>query len=660
MSERKINPVLHAKLFPRSSTREAEKIDTAKENRDFRKRNDILMDAFTAWNSLEEFRRQSVRNRRYVFGNQWGDRIKNPDGPGYITEEDHIKKQGKIPLKNNRMRGIVNSVLGVFSSAQTEPVCIARDRGGQQKGEIMSVTLQYNYQLNKLWELDKRNLEYFLITGLASFRSSFGYRNGKMDVWTDIVNYHDFFFDNHTKDPRHWDCHLVGRIHDVGLYDVMAQFAKGSKRRADEIRQIYRYVDKERTVSYLTDNLTEDTLENKNFFIPDEETRCRVIEIWKKESKERLLVHDTLKGEYYRVELENERNIIAENIKRIQEQGAQGVSEQNMKLIEYKWIIDNYWYYYFMSPQGDVLDEGETPYWHESHPYSFKVYPFYDGMVFPFVASFIDQQRYINRLITMQDFIMGASAKGVLMFPEECLPEGMKMSEIAQQWVSYNGMILYKAKPGIPAPEQIIASTTNTGAYDMLAIQLKLLEDISGVQGALQGKTPSAGTPASLYAQQTQNSTTTLTDLLESYRGVREERDTKTMKLIQQSYTEVRYMNINGADTNRKAMVYNPGEVMNAEFDLSITESTSTPAYRMVMNDFLMQMFQTGQLTLKELLENGAFPFADKLLQSIQAKEEEMAQQQAGMGGAMIPANIQQQIQAGTNPQVAQLLNKQV
>jgi hypothetical protein len=34
----------------------------------------------------------------------------------------------------------------------------------------------------------------------------------------------------------------------------------------------------------------------------------------------------------------------------------------------------------------------------------------------------------------------------------------------------------------------------------MLSIQLKLLEDISGVQGALQGKAPSAGTPASLYA----------------------------------------------------------------------------------------------------------------------------------------------------------------
>ena len=54
---------------------------------------------------------------------------------------------------------------------------------------------------------------------------------GKMDVWNDVINFHRFFFDNHMKDPRHWDCHMVGEIHDLGLYDVMAQFSGGSKQR---------------------------------------------------------------------------------------------------------------------------------------------------------------------------------------------------------------------------------------------------------------------------------------------------------------------------------------------------------------------------------------------------------------------------------------------
>ena len=380
---RKANPKLSAKLFPKT-----QKIDTVQNNDVFTRNSNVLMDAFNAWTGLEQFRIKARRNEMYTFDDQWGDRIDNPDGRGTITESQHIKNQGSVPLQNNRIRGIVRSVLGVFSGTQTEPVCVSRDRDKQARGEMMSTTLQYVYQLNKLWEIDRRNLEYFLITGTAFFKSSFGYRNGKNDVWTDIVNYNTVFFDNHMSDPRHWDCHLVGEIHDLGLYDVMAQFSNGNKETAEEIRSFYRSANPNRTISYL-ENLTRDYKRHLNFFIPSDDTRCRVIEIWKKESKERLLVHDKLTGELQKFEIDELKLIKAENNKRIQEQGAQGVQPDDMKLLDYEWFIDNYWYYYYMTPTGEVLKEGETPYWHESHPYSFKIYPFYNGRVYPFVSDFI-------------------------------------------------------------------------------------------------------------------------------------------------------------------------------------------------------------------------------------------------------------------------------
>lgn len=627
------NHNLAKKYFPRTS----QEFDSKKGDYSI-KRNNILMDAYNAWHSLDEFRREAERNERYTFGNQWGDRIKNPDGPGYITEEEHIKKQGNVPLKNNRIRSIVRSVLGVFSSSQTEPVCVARDRNEQEVGEIASTVIQYNYQLNKLWELDRRNLEYFIISGAAAFKTTFGWRHDKWDVWTDLVNFNRLFFDNHMKDPRHWDCHLIGEIHDLGLYDLLALFSDGDKEKAIKLRDMYSYVEKDRTVQYL-ENLTHNKVKDLTFFVPEDPTRCRVIEVWRKESRERIRVHDRLTGEYYKVELKDEVYLVRNNELRRKEQAAAGVSPQNMRLLEYEWFIDNYWHFYFLSPQGDVLKEGETPFWHKSHPYSFKVYPFYNGRVYPFVSDFIDQQRFINRLIIMQDFIMKASAKGVLMFPEESLPEGMSMDEIAEEWAAYNGVIYYKAKPGVAAPQQIIANTSQTGAYDMLNLQLRLLEDISGVQGALQGQAPKAGTPAALYMQQVQNSSITLTDLFESYREIREERDMKTLKCIQQSYNDTRYVNITGSDS---PVIYDPDKVRNVEFDVSITESQSSPAYRLVMNDFLMQIYQTGQITLEELLQNGAFPFADKLLQSIRSRGQQMAQGQPG--GEIIPPEIQSQI----------------
>jgi len=655
MTTRRANPKLAAKLFPAR-----EKIDTVRERSPFGRNADVLFDAFTAWTGLDEFRRMCERNKQYTFGDQWGDKVRNPKGCGWITERQHIADQGNVPLQNNRIRGIVRSVSGVFQSAQTEPVCVARDRDEQSKGETMSTTLQYVYQLNKLWGLDTANFTNFLVFGLAAFRSTFGWRDGKMDVWTDSVNHRRLFFDNHMEDPRHRDCHLIGEIHDLGLYDVIAQFADGSPERAQEIRSIYAHCDRDRTISRI-ENLIGRSFNRKfnNFYIPNDETRCRVIEVWKKESKERLRVHDRLTGEYYKAELSEEQAIRIENTTRMAEQAAQGVSPENMRLMEVEWFVDNYWYYYYMTPYGDVLKEGETPFWHGSHPYSFKIYPFVDGEVHPFVSDFIDQQRYINRLITLQDFVIRASAKGVLLVPESAIPDDSSIEDFADTWATYNGVISYTPKAGVPPPQQIISNSQQPGVTDMLSIQLKLLEDISGVQGALQGQTPNAGTPAALYMQQTQNSATALTEIFEAFKDLREERDGKNMKLIQQFYTEPRYINIAGNNQRRESMMYEPNKVRNAEFDLSIAESTATPAYRLVMNDFLMQLFTAQQISLEELLQNGAFPFADKLLQSIEARKQAAGDAQ-GIMGAMVPPDIQQELAKGTSPLVNQMLTNPV
>ena len=67
------------------------------------------------------------------------------------------------------------------------------------------------------------------------------------------------------------------------------------------------------------------------------------------------------------------------------------------------------------------------------------------------------------------------------------------------------------------------------------------------------------------------------------------------------------------------------------QFDLTITESQTTPAFRQQTNEFLMQLFGAGQISIEDLLENGAFPFADRLLQSIEKKKQEMAEMQQQM-----------------------------
>ena len=342
---------------------------------------------------------------------------------------------------------------------------------------------------------------------------------------------------------------------------------------------------------------------------------CRVIEVWRYESRERLQCHDTLKGISYKAEISAAEAIEKENRKRIREAAKSGIKPSQVPLIKTEWF-------------RHILAEGETPYWHGSHPYAFKLYPLIDGEIHSFVEDVIDQQRYINRLITMVDFIMGSSAKGVLLFPEDQIPDGMTIEDIADEWTRYNGVILFRPKPGSPLPQQIAVNATNVGAYELLNLQMKLFEDISGVHGAMQGKGTAPGTSYALYAQQIQNSSLNLVDIFESYKNFRQDRDTKLMKTIQQFFDKEKYLQIVGSSDEERLENITQQEVCNADFDISITESTSSQVYRTVSNEFLLELFRMGQITLEMLLENGAFPFSDKLLQSIEKNKQENAQQQ--------------------------------
>ena len=583
----------------------------------------LLSEARRCWEGLAEMRHNRRRCRRYTFGNQWGDPICDPESGKTMTEEEYIRRQGKVPLKNNMIRQLVKSVLGQFRANRTEPVCASRDRDEQRGGEMMTAALQYVYQLNRLWELDTRLLEEFLISGFCVAKTCFGWKTGKdkQDVWVDIVNPNRVFFDNGMEDVRHWDCSLIGEVHDMKRDDVVSVFASSPEER-DRIEQIYRLQD-ERFLYNRDENLSAERLDNLDFFTPSETGLCRVIEIWRLESRERIKCHDVLNGEYYKIEKGELKFVKAENARRMAEAKSYGVEENDVALIEYEWFTDRFWYFRFLSPAGDVLREGESPYFHKEHPSSFKLYPFLDGEIHSFVQDVIDQQRYINRMITMIDFIMGSSAKGVLMFPEEALPDGMTIEEVAEEWVKYNGVILCRTRGGVQMPQQISTNATHVGAHEMLNLQLRLLDDISGVHGAIQGRAPAVGTGASRYAQEANNSSVNLLDLFESFKMFREERDYKLMKLVQQYYREPRYLNIVGRGYAGETRLYDPERVKNCEFDLSISQSPASPVFRDSANDFLLELFRAGHITVEMLLENGNFPFADRLLQAIRSANAE-------------------------------------
>ena len=640
-----------SRITPKRETDEIDSVATASRQSGDRRAFNVLMEAQHYWNQMEDFRKDRERNKRYTYGFQWDDKI-CVDGKT-MTEEDYIKSQGNVPLKNNLIRRLVKSVLGVYRSQSKEPTCTARDRDEQKLGETMSTILQCNMQLNRMTELYARTMEEFLISGFIVHRKSYGWRRGKEDCWTDYVQPNNFFIDNNMRDFRGWDVSVLGEIHDISFGQLCEQFA-ASPEDYRKLRQIYEWAARKDYIADYAERFGYSRLENYDFLFASEPGRCRVIELWRKEQKPRYRCHDYQNGDIFKIDIEDYvRVVVSVNEERMQMAKSVGMPENEVPLIKATWFVDDYWYFYYLSPFGDILKEGETPYEHGEHPYIFKAYPFIDGEIHSFVADVIDQQRYTNRLITLYDWIMRASAKGVLLLPSDCLPEGTSIDDIAESWTEFNGVIVYKPSKSGRAPEQVANNSTNIGIAELLNMQLKFFEDISGVTGALQGKPGFSGESAAHYQQQTQNATTTLLDLLECFSGFVIDGAYKDVKNMQQHYDSKRVFNIAGKSGAQ--IEYDPKKIRDVEFDLSITESTTTPAYRHLANDILMQLWQSQAISVEQLLEHGDFPFADELLQSIKSQREQLEQGKVPDG---LSPELMAKVQQGANMQAVGQLQK--
>lgn len=465
---------------------------------------DTLSAAASHWDAMADFRNARERCKRYCYGRQWDDLI--PVNGRMVREEDYIREQGNIPLKNNLIRRMVRSVLGVFRNRYAFPSAerLGFDKDDAAADAIYSHLLR-NAEYNRLAELHARTMEEFLISGLAVHRKSTlpglarrpGDRRGGFSR-TDYVAPDTFFIDSSTRDFRGWDVGMVGQTHDLDFPTLCGAMAR-SEADCRMLREIY--------APQACDNASrrgafpsfggDSRTGIGDFLNPSAPGLCRVIEVWTKETRERYRVHDRLSGSVFKIEAAD-RSRLRDGL-------------------EAEWMLDEEWTYRYLAPTGHVLAEGISPIPGGGHPYIWKAYPFIDGEIHSFVADVIDQQRHTNRLITLYDWVLRSTAKGVLLFPESALPEGVEIDDISEEWSRFNGVILFRPKAGMPLPQQVSGNASQVGITDLLNIQLRMFEDVSGVNGAIEGKLSNGAVSGTLYESQTRQAMTALLDILESY-----------------------------------------------------------------------------------------------------------------------------------------------
>lgn len=462
----------------------------------------VLEAAYKAWNGGVFLRESRLRNKKFTYGDQLEELITTPDGRK-ISERRYNEENGRESLKNNLIRQMVKSIIGRFRTLLKED------------GNIEMLEIREAHSLD---EMDSRMLEEFLISGCSIQKVDLKRQFNAIGLHVQNVNLNQFFI-NAIKDFMGRDCELVGEIHDMTISELIMRLSFGDRVKAESLRKIYSTEATSRTVDLRT-MLGLDGESGTDFW-HSSTGRCRVIEVWTLESREMLKCHDYLTGEYYVLPYESKAGVDSTNKER--EKGG-------LPLIGARWEIEEVWHCRWISPMGDLLAEYDSPFPHKEHPYVVKMYPLTDGEVHSFVEDVIDQQKYVNRLISMIDHIMSVSAKGVLLYPVDALPEGYSWDDIKRAWASCNGVLPIDTNKNA-MPQQISTNATGIGAHELLTLELKLFEEISGVTGVLKGKTNNSITGSKLYDSQVENASIALADIFETFNSFRHTRNKKIKSL---------------------------------------------------------------------------------------------------------------------------------
>lgn len=629
---------------------------------------ELLTRCKNAWNNLSGVRETRARTMRYCNGDQWSDTIRVYHRGWWetMTEREYMERRNQTPMSNNIMVSILESIAGLYAKQGTEPVCFARDNDSRQLSDMMSATMQCNWQSTGMQDLLNHAIKDYLQGGQMFVRESWEDKELEMpDAWTELMEPDHMFFECGS-DPRHNDINLIGCLHDVSREDLYQKFARPEYgltiNDLNEIFDIHPAFDE----GYGYDFNEEKALSNLSFDTTNKGRHySRVIEVWTTETKPRLQCKDpiatNINDSYFRVDMDDMAMIASlkdKNKKRKQQYDEMGVAEEDRAYITSEPIADKYWYYTFMAPDGTILCQGETPYDYKSHPFTMKLYPYINGEIHPFMANVIDQQRYINRLIVMNDMSIRSSFKGFKMIPTTVLG-GKTPEQFMEEAIEYDGWIFYTPKKTMAnvKPEIITSNAVNIGTNELLQIELNLIREVTNVSGALQGKTPSAGTSAARYAQESQNATTSLYTILSDMDVFTEKLANKKCSTIQQFYDDGRRID----DNKFKIHSYDRLSARDIHFKISIKNAAASTAYNTLQNDELRELLGMGAINVIQYLQNLNAPYADKLLAAVQEQQaqleqmyeqqQQMAQQQGGgvVQDGMVQGADQQAVQQAQN-----------
>lgn len=431
----------------------------------------ILTHCREAWMALEPFRAERRRCKRAAYSTA-----------------------GSSP--NNLVRQLIKSVVGRYRYLRT---------GGE---------IDLDADVRAELDLDASLLEEFLISGITVCRRRLPFPKPRKGEHRFVnVSPQRIFFTRFSR-PDGADATLFGMLHDMSPATLMQLFARGSAQRAMELMSHYRSTPHSSLTSLtslsslLSPSAAAPCVEQDyDFDTPALPGRMRVIEVWQAVTLRTLHIHDLRHAEYVVVPYTDH---VAAEVAALDSRRRR----DNLPGVASTLCADNGWKHLWLAPDGFVIAEETLA--ADAFPFAMRLYPMTDGETHSLVADVLPQQQHINHLVEMLDRVIQQSAKGVLLFPTEQLPEGFTWRDMRRIWADPGGIIPYRSTVRGIQPQQINSAGWHQGAAEMLKLQLDLFAEVSGMAPSFRGREAKfAGSEAAKI--DSQNASIALLDIMAAF-----------------------------------------------------------------------------------------------------------------------------------------------
>lgn len=624
------------------------------------------------YDNMSELRKKWKRAQDFVMGRQLEEKI---DWNGRkITIREYMELQGMPILEYDVISDKLISLVGLVRQQRATASCTAVDPNEEDYISFFNEYLRQNDNNNNRQEMDARLFYEFCVYGFIGMSTVWDRRDGREGIFNDKVDIYKLAVPPFFK-PDLSDIEIFGIGHDLTWREILAKFTDGSDGQAQQLNEIYLQTQTHYSPEQGYQATGEAQLTGLEDFLHSSiQGKYRVIEVWTKESRQSLWVHDWDKGDAGFMPMGVKAELDAENESRkranvmmdenglpiLDENGEEMyyVDPEELNLIEYEPQMETFWYRRYITPNGYLLDARESPYFVlrngyrcSIQPYSFLAYPCLQGEVKSFIMRMENNQRTLNHYMMMINFVVANGAKGALLIDEASESSKQTPEERKANYNKTNGEIYWNSANGGEKPEVLSNKTMPAGVEFMISFAKTMAAEGSGVQGALQGV--HRNTSGKQYQLERESASTSVTDFVESFNCFKLREAKLKTYLIQEFCNEHDSVKLVGDDYRT---YFNPETMRDMDLDVAMDLDSYSATIRDQIVDLLWQLKKDGDIDAYTMLTNGKFPGTYRIRKYLKEKMEEREAMEAQMAAAgQVPTSSGGGQQGGSGNSAAHL-----